>query len=274
MVRPLQSIPTAVSYSEPGYGSRLLAQAQASDLDAALGVPGAAPAATKPAAAPASAPTPAKDSALLEQAMGQPQQSGGNYAYIGGKWVLVPAGAATQPGLVKGPDFSEPGTPAMPLTQQRVIRIPVEPLRAGVSKYNIVVRAGDIVNVVAPEVGEYYIMGQVNRPGVFSLTGRKITLKQAVAAAGNLGPLAIPRRCDLVRRIGPDQEAIVAVDLQKIFDGEKPDIYLKPNDLVNVGTDVVAPFLAVTRNAYRASYGWGFVYDRNFYITPTVVQNP
>ena len=59
----------------------------------------------------------------------------------------------------------------------------------------------------------------------------------AIAAVGNLDALAIPRRCDLIRRIGDDQEAIIQVNLQKIFDGEQPDIFLKPNDLVNIGTD-------------------------------------
>jgi protein involved in polysaccharide export with SLBB domain len=112
----------------------------------------------------------------------------------------------------------------------------------------------------------------VNRPGVFALSGQKITLKMAVAAAGNLDALAIPRRCDLIRRIGANQEVVVQVNLQAIFQGTQPDIFLKSNDVVNVGTDAIAPFLAVTRNGYRAAYGWGFTYDRNYYITPTIVQ--
>ena len=97
----------------------------------------------------------------------------------------------------------------------------------------------------------------------FTLGGRKVTLKQAVAASGGMDNLAVPRRCELIRRIGPNQEVWVQVDLQRIFDGEQPDIFLKPNDLVNVGTDAIMPFLAVMRNAYRVSYGWGFVYDKN-----------
>jgi len=56
----------------------------------------------------------------------------------------------------------------------------------------------------------------------------------------------------------------VHVNLQAIFDGEQPDIFLKPNDLVNVGTDIVMPFLAVIRNGFRFTYGLGFVYDRNY----------
>ena len=36
-------------------------------------------------------------------------------------------------------------------------------------------------------------------------------------------------------------------DLDKVFSGEQPDIYLKPNDVVRVGTNAFAPFLALTR---------------------------
>jgi len=31
-----------------------------------------------------------------------------------------------------------------------------------------------------------------------------------------------------------------------------------------VGTDVRASFFAVLRHAFRMSYGFGFIYDRNF----------
>jgi protein involved in polysaccharide export with SLBB domain len=207
------------------------------------------------------------------------------FVFIDGRWVPIQVKNATSSATLPGVGLATPTTPgangesatspnamasantASPenLIQQRIIRIPLDALRDGVSKYNIVVRPGDIINVPTPPVGEFYMMGHVNRPGVYSLTGRKITLEQAVAASGNLDGVAIPRRCDLIRRIGKDQQAIVSVNLQKIFDGEQPDIFLKPDDVVNVGTDAIAPFLLITRNAYRASYGWGFVYDRNLY---------
>ena len=46
--------------------------------------------------------------------------------------------------------------------------------------------------------------------------------------------------------------------------GEVPDIYLKPNDIVFVGTNIGAPFIAAVRNSFRLDYGFGFLYDRNF----------
>jgi protein involved in polysaccharide export with SLBB domain len=271
-----------------------------SDLDAAISG-GAAPA-TNTSAAPAATqnakPAGSGDN-LLEQAINPSSgEKSGKYVFIGGKWVLVPAtpGEATgttgapeaatagnpgavAPGTVASPApgaVATPGEPMVPnLRTQRVIRIPIAALRSGDPRYNIVIKPGDVITVPAVETGEFYVMGHVNRPGVFALTGRKITMKMAIAAAGNLDQLAIPRRCELIRRIGTNQEAIVYVNLQSIFDGTQPDIFLKPNDLINVGTDMIAPFLAVTRNAYRLSYGFGFVYDRNYYIQPqgAVVQN-
>lgn len=265
-VRPL---PTAMAVVEPS-GGMMLAQA---DLDAALQPPATTAAATV-TAVPATTTAPAKtaDQAALDTAV---ETTTTKQAYVDGKWVTVgstqPATGAATTGLalgtgpatsttVAGTQESETNDGSTP---QRVIKIPIGALREGVSKYNVVIHPGDVINVPTVEPGEFYMMGNIGRPGVYSLTGRKITLKQAVAAAGNLGPLAIPRRCDLIRRIGKDQEVVIQVNLQKVFDGEQPDIFLKPNDVVNIGTDMIAPFLAVTRNAYRASYGWGFVYDRN-----------
>jgi protein involved in polysaccharide export with SLBB domain len=188
--------------------------------------------------------------------------------YVDGRWVEVAPSAKT--------DLNprEAMAAATGITPPRVIRIPIDKLREGDPNYNIVIRPGDTINVQNIVPGEFYMLGHV-RPGVYSLTGRKVTLKQAVAAAGGLDPLAIPRRCDLIRRIqvGNTQvEVTVQVDLQRIFDGEEPDIYLKANDILNVGTDAVAPFLAVLRNAYRAAYGWGFTYDRNLYNQPVITQ--
>ena len=58
---------------------------------------------------------------------------------------------------------------------------------------------------------------------------------------------------------------LVLIDLQKIFQGAQPDMYLKPDDQVMVGTNALAPFLLALRNGFRIAYGFGFLYDRNFY---------
>ena len=148
--------------------------------------------------------------------------------------------------------------------QTRLIKIPVDKLSSGDARYNIVIRPGDSIQVPVDIIGEFCIMGNTNFQGFIDITGRPITLKMAIAAAGGLGPLAWPKRCEVIRRLGKNKEEIVMVDLDKIARGEQPDFFIKPNDLINVGTHPTSTWRAVLRNAFRATYGFGFIYDRNF----------
>ncbi len=154
-------------------------------------------------------------------------------------------------------------------TVTRVIQIPVDRLLAGDPQYNIVIRPGDRITVPVDLLGEFWVMGNVNFQGAIPITGRPITLKQAIASAGGLGPLAYPKKVEVVRRLGRNsaglmQEETVLVDLEKIARGQQPDFFIKPNDLINVGTHGTSRWQAVLRNAFRATYGFGFIYDRNF----------
>jgi protein involved in polysaccharide export with SLBB domain len=148
--------------------------------------------------------------------------------------------------------------------ETRLIQIPKDRLMAGDPKYNIIIKPGDTIYVPVDVVGEFYIMGNVNRTGTINMTGRPVTLKQAVAMAGGLGPLAYPKKCEITRRIGSNREETVLVDLDKIASGEQPDFFIKPNDTINVGTHYSSRWRAVLRNSFRAAWGFGLVYDRNF----------
>lgn len=147
---------------------------------------------------------------------------------------------------------------------QRVIEIDVKALKAGDPRYNIVIRNRDLINVPV-DVGVFYVMGEVLRPGVYSFGGREITIKQAIATVGGFSALAWPSRCEIIRREpGTDKQLTIPVNLDHIFAGLEDDILLRPDDIVNVGTDIIAPFLFVIRNSFRMTYGFGFVFDRNF----------
>ncbi len=161
----------------------------------------------------------------------------------------------------------------LPDDQSTIIKVPLRLLLNGDLKYNIVIKPQDTVTVPNPEAGEFYMGGHVARVGVYSLTGRQITLKQAVISAGMLDEIAIPERTDIIRRIGRDHEVFVRVNLVKVFEGKQPDFFLKPYDIVQVGTNALAPFLAAVRNGFRITYGFGFLYDRNFYRDPTTTGN-
>jgi polysaccharide export outer membrane protein len=156
-------------------------------------------------------------------------------------------------------------------TDVRIIRVPIDQLRQyGELKYNIVIRPSDMIIVPDPTNGVYYMGGHVARPGVFGLTGEKVTLKDAWVAAGGADDFAMPFRTEVVRRIGTSREVGIRVHLDKILNFQEPDIYLKPNDVIYVGTDIFAPFLAAVRNSFRISYGAAFLYDQNFYTGPNV----
>lgn len=168
---------------------------------------------------------------------------------------------ATAPAAAQGNfQFNELTPPA----DVRVIRVPLQKLLDGDLRYNVVIHPSDVIIIPDPVTGEYYMAGHVQRTGVYSLTGRRITLKQAVVSAGMFDQLAIPQRSEVIRRIGANREVFARIDLDKVWAGEQPDIFLKPNDIVQVGTNALAPFLSAIRNSFRLTYGFGFLYDRNF----------
>jgi polysaccharide export outer membrane protein len=187
---------------------------------------------------------------------GNPPPSGGSGGAMGG---AVPSGPPSAGGS-GGFQFAAPTM----ATETRVIRVPLTQLRSGVLEYNIVIRPGDLILCPQPVIGEYYMGGHVLRTGVYSLSARKITLKQAVISAGMFDGLAIPERTELYRRIGAAREAFVRIDIDAIFSGTQPDLFLKPNDVIQVGTNALAPFIAAIRQGFRITYGFGFLYDRNY----------
>ena len=220
-------------------------------------------------AAAANQPVPANVEVQPTQPSGE-----GRIVIIDGKEVRLDGEPTGQPAPAPMPDVVD--ATATPTTQGfefneldepddvRIIRVPYEALRRGELKYNIVIRPRDMIIVPDPLIGEYYMGGHVQRTGVYSLTARNITLKQAVIAAGMLDQLAVPWRTQVTRRIGTNREITVTVNLTKIFEGQEPDLYLKPYDQVMVGTDFWASFLAAARNGFRITYGFGFLYDRNY----------
>lgn len=184
-----------------------------------------------------------------------------------GQWIPVEKGRLEPPAPPVAAEPLPMDAEWQEAVQTRLMKIPAGKLLAGDPRYNVVIKPGDTIYVPVDLIGEFCIMGNVNRAGFVGLTGRPMTLKMAIAAAGGLGPLAYPKTCEVVRRLGDDREQIVMVDLDKIASGEQPDFFIKPNDLINVGTHPTSRWRAALRNAFRAAYGFAFVYDRNFAYT-------
>src|SRR5262249_20834223 len=89
----------------------------------------------------------------------------------------------------------------------------------GVDVLNIMVQAGDIINV--PEAGTFYVDGAVRRAGSFPL-GRRFTVNQAITLAGGLDvDLADFGGITLYRTVGNEVKQI-PVNLSAIRRGEEP----------------------------------------------------
>jgi len=202
------------------------------------------------------------------------------------EWVFVPAGNAG-PGRTEG-TLAAPNSPEGAITgpaaassearvrtqavdfrlpngkKTRIILVDWAKLQKGDLTQNVYVRPGDKIHVES-DLGVVYIDGEVSRPGVYNLPPiGELTLSRLVSAAGGLGQIAIPQRVDLIRKIAPDREAAIRVNLAAIRNKAEPDIVMRADDHVIIGTNFFATPLAVIRNGFRMTYGFGFLLDRNF----------
>jgi polysaccharide biosynthesis/export protein len=182
--------------------------------------------------------------------------------FVNGKWMQTKSASG---GGSDGMTLPGEGRSVSEIVTQRVIRIPRDRLEAGDSTVNIIVKPGDVIRIPEATQGVVYLGGQVRRPGSFNLPieGR-MTIKRAIDAAGGLDSLAWPERGELTRALGDGRQATVSFNLRAIFEATQPDVYLKPDDQITIGTSFWATPLAVIRNGFRASYGFGFLLDRNF----------
>ena len=147
----------------------------------------------------------------------------------------------------------------------RIIEVDYDRLMRGDQSQNVVIRPGDDIYLQFPPIGMVYIDGEINRPGVFQLPSYgRLTLSRLVASAGGLTEIAIPERVDLVRRLPGGREAAIRVNLAAIRNMAEPDVILKKDDHVIIGTNFWATPLAVFRNGLRITYGFGFLLDRNW----------
>jgi polysaccharide export outer membrane protein len=97
---------------------------------------------------------------------------------------------------------------------------------------NLVLRGGEEVRV--PEAGKFYVLGNVHRPGAFSMTdGTEGTVLKALALSEGLdhfsGNVAYIYRSD-----SPGGRREVPIELKKIMARKSPDVPLLANDILYV----------------------------------------
>lgn len=106
-------------------------------------------------------------------------------------------------------------------------------LDSGSAEENIVVRPGDIVQV--HPAGLVYVVGEVNRPGGFTVPpGEPMTVLQALAMAQGLGNTAAADRSVIVRRAEDGSRLEIPVDLDKTLKGSEEPPTLQAADVLFV----------------------------------------
>src|SRR5208283_179506 len=115
-----------------------------------------------------------------------------------------------------------------------VRRIPARGLIDAVDpSLNIALHGGEEVRV--PEAGKFYVLGNVHRPGAFSITdGSGSTVLKALAMSEGLdhfsGNIAYIYRSE----VSTGGRSEIPIQLKKIMDRKSPDVPLLPSDILYV----------------------------------------
>lgn len=106
----------------------------------------------------------------------------------------------------------------------------------GDPRRNIAIHSGDVITVPERREGLYFVMGDIQKPGAFTLPNHeKVTLSRALANAG--GPLktAAAGKTMIIRpKPGSELPTQIRVDATAVLKGKIQDVELQDNDIVLV----------------------------------------
>ncbi len=92
-------------------------------------------------------------------------------------------------------------------------------------------------SILVPKAGVVYVGGNVARPGVYVLEGRRaLTVEEVMALAGNGGHASAMKRVLLVRTLDDGRKESITIPVSLIYKGKAPDVALKDGDIVFVPT--------------------------------------
>jgi polysaccharide export outer membrane protein len=100
---------------------------------------------------------------------------------------------------------------------------------------NISICPQDVISV--PVGGVVYVIGEVKKPGGFTLGTRPaMSLLEVLSLAEGLSPKAAPKNARILRAVGgdPNNRREERIDVAKILSGRAPDTPLRPADILLV----------------------------------------
>jgi len=122
---------------------------------------------------------------------------------------------------------------------------------------NVLVGDGDIIYL--PEAKRFYVIGFVRYNGSFSLKKPTTVLEGIAMAQGVREEEASVKKCALKRK-SPEGEVIIPLNLSAIAKGKAPNIYLRPDDIVDVRQTGLRRAVLYTYNFITRVLNFGFTY--------------
>jgi polysaccharide export outer membrane protein len=115
-----------------------------------------------------------------------------------------------------------------------VRRIPAHALiGAADPSLNLILQGGEVVRI--PEAGKFYVLGNVHRPGAFSITdGSESTVLKALALSEGQDHFTANVAYIYRSEIDKNGRHEIPIELKKIMNRKAPDVALLPNDILYV----------------------------------------
>lgn len=118
---------------------------------------------------------------------------------------------------------------------------------------NIPLMAGD--TVVVAEVGNAYVVGEVERPTAIPLSNNApLTVVQAISISGGLKYGAALSKAMIIRTTSDQQRVEILFDLSKVLHGKEKDIALTANDILYVPTNSFKAAISTGSGAQTGVY--------------------
>jgi polysaccharide export outer membrane protein len=126
----------------------------------------------------------------------------------------------------------QPGPDGAPLTL--IQRVPVKGLLDGADpEWNVRLYGGEEVRV--PEAGKVYVVGNVKKPGAYSVRdASETTVLKLLALSEGLAPFASKQAYIYRREEGSGTKNEIEIELRKILDRKSSDVPLLPNDILYI----------------------------------------
>jgi polysaccharide export outer membrane protein len=107
-------------------------------------------------------------------------------------------------------------------------------LQEGDHRQNAWLKGGDTLFVPDDKNQNVFVFGAVNKPGAVTMPNGRLSLAQAVSAAGLDETAGHPRYLRIIRSLSPTQGQLLVVDLQQILKGEALPYALMQGDILYV----------------------------------------